>query len=113
MSAALGKSSNPVRLLLGDFADEYFVWFEGWRNIRNSVKSGRSASIVGPAFGSPPDDYGISLNDVDGNGGLIVNCSVGTRISDVTAAIDMSTRIAEILTAAAKELAALSDGLQS
>jgi len=113
MSSAIGKPANPVRLLLGDFADEYLSWFEGWRNIRNSVKSGRSASIVGPAFGSPPDDYGISLDDVDGNGGLIVNVSAGTRISDVTTAINMSTRVAEILTTAAKDLAPPPNGPQS
>jgi hypothetical protein len=104
MSSAAKKSTNPVHVFLGDLAGDYFPWFAGWRNIRNRVKSGSSASIVGP-WGGPPDDYGISLNRVDGNGGLVIDGSAATRISDVTVAIDMSTRVVERLATEAKGLA--------
>jgi hypothetical protein len=87
MTRAL-KPADPVRALLGTDAEDYFKWFEGWRNLRNTIKTGRPSGVIGPPSPTAsPDDIGINLASVSEDGALEVDLSRGTRVSDITRAI--------------------------
>jgi len=103
MRRAAANNGDPVRTLLGDFADGYFLWFDGWRNLRNSIKLGRPASIVGPgAPEGPTDNLGISLTLIR-DGAVSTDLSRGTRISDVAVALDATTGLFGCVCAAARK----------
>ena len=89
---------NPVRQLMGDFAEEYLNWFNGWRNLRNSIKQGRQAGLAGPPPTGPGDDYGINFAYVDDARNVTIDCSLATRVSGVTNALNATTRLVEIVT---------------
>lgn len=101
MMRVLG-AGDPVREMLGEFMTEYEAWFLGWRAIRDRIKTGQGTGTLGAHPGSPPDDIGINLNLVTEDAGIEINLSKGTRVSDVTKAIEMSTKLVQRLTEAAR-----------
>lgn len=97
------KEDDPVRAMLGEFIQEYEGWFRGWRAIRDRIKIGQPASTLGSYVpGSPPDDIGVNFNLVNEEGGTITDLSKGTRVSDVTRAVSVSTKLVGKLTQAAR-----------
>lgn len=100
---SITKNEDLVRVLLGEHSEEYSSWLIGWRVLRDGVKRGRGLSIVGP--GSPaaaPDDYGLSLTDTSIGGGVVVDCSRGTRVSDISRAIRLTQTVIELIAAEAR-----------
>jgi hypothetical protein len=100
MRRAADNEHDPVRVAIGAFGCDYFVWFAGWRSFRNSIKYGRPAGIVGPA--SPSDDkedIGINFASVSDEGALHVDLSRATRVSDVTRAITTTTALCRVIEA--------------
>jgi hypothetical protein len=97
------KEGDPVRAMLGEFAAEYEVWFKGWRSIRDRIKLGQGAAVLGSYVpGAPPDDFGINLSQVTPEGGLFTDLSKGTRLSDVTEALVKITKLVTLLSEAAR-----------
>lgn len=102
MSRAL-RDEDPVRVMLGEFADEYLAWFKGWRVIRDRIKMGQGASYLGSFVpGAPPDDIGINLVRVTDEGGIETDLSKGTRISDIARALSVTTKLISLLSDAAR-----------
>jgi hypothetical protein len=104
MMRAVTNEADPLRALLGDFADNYFQWFIGWRNLRNSVKLGRPGSIVGPGAPDAPggDNFGISLSLVGEDGSVSTDLAPGTRVSDVAEALQATATLVGCVTLAAR-----------
>lgn len=101
-SSAHEDKKHPLRSLLGEFGDDYFRWFTAWRALRDSIKLGRQDGLLGPRPGGPNDDYGINLARVDEHGGIEIDLSRGTRISDVARALEMTTGLMIRITDAAR-----------
>jgi hypothetical protein len=101
-NSATKDREHSLSSILGEFGNEYFTWFRTWRALRDSIKFGRPDALLGPIPGMQSDDYGISLVLVDEHGGIEVDLSRGTRISDVARALEMTTGLVERLTEAAR-----------
>ena len=97
--------AEPVARLLGESSQEYLEWFGGWRAVRNRIKFGRGASIIGSFVpGAPEDDIGINLVRVSDEGGIETDLSRATRVSQITRAVEMSTLLASRLAESAQSL---------
>lgn len=100
------QDGNPVRELLRSDADVYLAWFVRWRNLRDSIKLGRSTSIAGPGAldaDADPDNYGLALTQVGPDGGVVVRIGAdATHVSDVADALRYTSVLMERIADAAK-----------
>jgi hypothetical protein len=98
MVRALDDENDPVRQAMGDFSDKYMPWFKGWRHLRNSLKTGRPAGIVGPSGpGGDQEDIGVTFATVTEEGVHRVDLARATRVSDVTRALEMTRGVCEVV----------------
>lgn len=84
MARAADNDRNPVARLLAQETPTYLPWFSSWKSLRDSIKDGRSHSVVGPQW-----NPGVSFVDVPPQG-ADSGTSIAVRLSQVVEALEHS-----------------------